>query len=142
MQNSASKLERLINGWAVDVVRTHRHQLNDVRQAAILDIYDGYPPEEEETMIGAATAMQVQNLLRHAISQAISEGIVNCLIVTNSQEANVQLTRIHEHIFARKSFYTWVRNRWTKVSPQVTRPWLPCGDARPSRRLSKHSLQR
>jgi len=65
------------------------------------DIYEGYPPEEEE-MRGDATAMQVQNLLRHAISQAISEGIVNCLIVTNSQEANVQLTRIHEHIFARK----------------------------------------
>lgn len=103
MQNSASKLERLINEWAFDVVRTHRHQLNDVRQAAILDIYEGNP-QEEVMMIGAATAMQVQNLLRHAISQAISEGIVNCLIVTNSQEANVQLTRIHEHIFARKHF--------------------------------------
>ena len=102
VQNSASKLERLINGWAVDVVRTHRNQLNDIRQAAMSDIYEGYPPEEEEMARGDATAMQVQNLLRHAISQAISEGIVNCLIVTNSQEANVQLTRIHEHIFARK----------------------------------------
>ncbi|KAF9649241.1 hypothetical protein BDM02DRAFT_3186418 [Thelephora ganbajun] len=102
IKNSASKLERLINGWAVDVVRTHHHQLNSIRQAAVLDIYEGYPPEGEETMIGTATAMQVQNLLRHAVSQAISEGIVNCLIVTNSQEANIQLTRIHEHIFARK----------------------------------------
>jgi len=102
VQNSASKLERLINGWAVDVVRTHRHQLNEIRQAAISDIHEGYPPEEDEMARGDATAMQVQNLLRHAISQAISEGIVNCLIVTNSQEANVQLTRIHEHIFARK----------------------------------------
>ena len=102
MQNSASKLERLINGWAVDIVRTHRNQLNDIRQAAMSDIYEGYSPEEEEMTRGDATAMQVQNLLRHAISQAISEGIVNCLIVTNSQEANVQLTRIHEHIFARK----------------------------------------
>jgi hypothetical protein len=102
LKNSASRLERLINGWAVDVVRTHRHQLNDIRQAAVSDIYEGYPPEEEEVTIGDATVMQVQNLLRHAVSQAISEGIVNCLIVTNSQEANIQLTRIHEHIFARK----------------------------------------
>ena len=52
--------------------------------------------------------MQVQNLLRHAISQAISEGIVNCLIVTNSQEANVQLTRIHEQIFSRERFHVCV----------------------------------
>jgi len=45
--------------------------------------------------------MQVQNYLRHCMSETISEGIINCLIVTNSSEANVQLTRIHEHIFAR-----------------------------------------
>jgi len=101
-------LERLINGWAVDVVRTHRQQLNDIRQAAILDIYEGYPPEEEEITIGDATAMQVQNLLRHAISQAISEGTVNCLIVTNSPEANIQLTRIHEHIFARMQSHDYI----------------------------------
>lgn len=48
------------------------------------------------------TSMQVQCLLRHAMSETISEGFINCLIVTNSPEANVQLTRIHEHIFARK----------------------------------------
>lgn len=35
------------------------------------------------------------------MSETISEGIVNCLIVTNSPEANIQLTRIHEQIFAR-----------------------------------------
>lgn len=46
--------------------------------------------------------MQVQCYLRHAMSEAISEGIINVLIVTNSSEANAQLTRIHEHIFARK----------------------------------------
>lgn len=66
-------------------------------------------------MIGDATAMQVQNLLRHAISQAISEGIVNCLIVTNSQEANIQLTRIHEHIFARKWSFFPFETQWANV---------------------------
>lgn len=45
--------------------------------------------------------MMVQSLLRHAMAEAISEGIINCLIVTSSAEANVQLTRIHEHLFAR-----------------------------------------
>ena len=46
--------------------------------------------------------MMVQSLLRHAMAEAISDGIINCLIVTSSAEANVQLTRIHEHLFARK----------------------------------------
>ena len=49
--------------------------------------------------------MQLQSYLRHAMAETISEGIINCLIVTNSTEANIQLTRIHEHIFARESYY-------------------------------------
>lgn len=47
--------------------------------------------------------MQVMNLLRHAVAKTICDGIVNCLIVTDSAEANIQLTRIHEHIFASES---------------------------------------
>lgn len=35
--------------------------------------------------------MQTQNLLRHALSETISEGIINCLIVTNSRCVVVQL---------------------------------------------------
>jgi hypothetical protein len=50
------------------------------------------------------TPMQIQAYLRHAMAEVISEGIINCLIVTNSSEANIQLTRIHEHIFAREFF--------------------------------------
>jgi hypothetical protein len=61
------------------------------------DVVGGTEPVSPEV-----TAMQVQNLLRHAMSETISEGIINCLIVTNSSEANIQLTRIHEHIFARE----------------------------------------
>lgn len=45
--------------------------------------------------------MIVQNMLRHVMAETISEGVVNCLIVTSSHEANVHLTRIHEHIFDR-----------------------------------------
>lgn len=48
--------------------------------------------------------MHIMNLLRHAMAKTMSEGIVNCLIVTDSPEANIQLTRIHEHIFSRTSY--------------------------------------
>lgn len=75
--------------------------LNIIRQAALADIFDGdlpeagvYPPE--------ATPIHAMSLLRHAVSQTISEGVINCLIVTDSAEANIQLTRIHEHIFSRE----------------------------------------
>ena len=47
--------------------------------------------------------MHVMHLLRHAMAKTIMDGIVNCLIVTDSPEANIQLTRIHEHIFSRAS---------------------------------------
>jgi hypothetical protein len=50
-----------------------------------------------------AQPVMVQSLLRHAMSEVISDGIINCLIVTSSAEANIQLTRIHEHLFARTS---------------------------------------
>jgi len=57
--------------------------------------------------------MQVQNLLRHGMSETISEAIVNCLMVTNSSEANIQLTRIHEQIFARDATVACVWRRQT-----------------------------
>jgi hypothetical protein len=90
----------LINRWAADVVRTPPATLNVVRDAAIADIYGSDVQSDE----GPTTPLIVQALLRHAMSDAVSEGIINCLMVTNSSEANVQLTRIHEHLFARKSF--------------------------------------
>jgi len=57
--------------------------------------------------------MIVQNLLRHAMAETISEGFVNCLIVTSSSEANDQLTRIHEHLFARDPTVACVWRRQT-----------------------------
>ena len=67
-----------------------------------MDIFDGYPPEPSPYP-DPATPMHVMHLLRHAMAKTISEGIINCLIVTDSPEANIQLTRIHEHIFTRTS---------------------------------------
>jgi hypothetical protein len=70
--------------------------LQDIYKALLEDTLGGYEPGPQEPH-----PMQVQNLLRHAMSETISEGYINCLIVTNSSEANIQLTRIHEQIFAR-----------------------------------------
>lgn len=47
------------------------------------------------------------------MSDTICEGLVNCLVVTNSNEANIQLTRIHEHIFARDATVASVWRRQT-----------------------------
>ena len=77
-------------------MRTPPATLNVLRDAALSDIF-GNPPQDDNTI---APPGVVQALLRHAMSESVSEGIINCLIVTNSGEANVQLTRIHEHLFA------------------------------------------
>lgn len=83
----------------------------------------------------AATPMIVQNLLRHAMSETISEGIINCLIVTSSSEANTQLTRIHEHLFARdptvacvwrrQTFSAAVDNCLPEMSAQILSECMP-----------------
>jgi len=112
IKTAASKLEREINRWAADVLRTPPCSLNDLRRAALTDIFDGYLPETDPYSFDA-TGMQVQNLLRHALSQTISEGIVNCLIVTDSPEANIQITRVHEHIFSRDATVAAVWRRQT-----------------------------
>ncbi|KAG8933589.1 hypothetical protein FRC01_008130 [Tulasnella sp. 417] len=106
IRTAASKLERLINRWAADIVRAPPVPLNDIRDAALADL-SGPEPDSE------ATPVIVQNLLRHAISETICEGIINVLIVTNSNEANEQLTRIHEHIFTRDPTVASVWRRQT-----------------------------
>lgn len=124
IKKAASKLERHINRWAADVVRTPPATLNEIRQAALIDIFDGYPPSQNPYSYDA-TGMQVQNLLRHAMSKTVSDGIVNCLLVTDSPETNIQLTRIHEHIFTRDPTVAavWRRQTFTAavetVSPEI-----------------------
>ena len=71
-----------------------------IRHAALTDVFDDDPPELGPNAPNP-TGIQIQSLLRHAVSKTIAEGIINCLIVTDSPEANIQLTRIHEHIFSR-----------------------------------------
>lgn len=108
IKNTASLLERSINRWAADVVRAPPSALSDIHRAALGDITGSYDP-----MPYNVSAMQVQNILRHAMSEVISSEIVNNLVVTNSPEANVQLTRIHEHLFARNPVVACVWRRQT-----------------------------
>ena len=66
--------------------------------------------------------MYAQSLLRHALSETITEGVVNCLIVTSSSEANIQLTRIHEQLFARDPTVACVWRRQTFSAAVETCP--------------------
>ncbi|KAH7342024.1 hypothetical protein B0J17DRAFT_649141 [Rhizoctonia solani] len=95
IRNAASQLERLINRWAAEITNTSLIPLDQMRELIFSDV------------------SQVQNLLRHLMSDTICEGLVNCLVVTNSNEANIQLTRIHEHIFARDTTVASVWRRQT-----------------------------
>lgn len=97
-QNAASQLERTINRWAGEVLRLAPAPPATLQDAALADVAGA----GDNTLFTEARPMMVQSLLRHAMSEAISEGIINCLIVTSSAEANIQITRIHEHLFARK----------------------------------------
>lgn len=108
IKNAASQLDKLINRWAADVVRAPPAPLQEICASILNDVVNGLEVTQVET-----TPMQVQCYLRHAMAETISEGIINCLIVTNSSEANVQLTRIHEHIFARDPTVACVWRRQT-----------------------------
>ncbi|KIP10494.1 hypothetical protein PHLGIDRAFT_33869 [Phlebiopsis gigantea 11061_1 CR5-6] len=129
IKNSASQLERSINRWAAEVIDSLPSELAAVRQAALADIFDGYPPEPSP-FPDEAGAMHVMHLLRHAMAKTIMEGIINCLIVTDSPEANIQLTRIHEHIFSRDATVASVWRRQTfsaaveQCSPAMSRFFL------------------
>lgn len=107
IRNGASQLDKLINRWASDIMREPPAPLPLIHEATLNDIVNG----PESTLSG--TSMQVQCLLRHALAETISEGFINCLIITSSKEANIQLTRIHEHIFARDPTVAAVWRRQT-----------------------------
>ncbi|KAI6123300.1 hypothetical protein EDD17DRAFT_1466589 [Pisolithus thermaeus] len=108
IKNAASQLERLINRWAAEVVRAPPGSLDNIYAAAISDITGSNEP-----LPPGASPMQVQNILRHVMSDMISAEVINCLIVTNSSEANVQLTRINEHLFSRNPMVAAVWRRQT-----------------------------
>ncbi|KAI9509806.1 hypothetical protein F5148DRAFT_996086 [Russula earlei] len=123
IKNTASQLERTINRWAGEVLRLSSVPAAALQDAALADL----AAAGETALFTDARPMMVQSLLRHAMAEAISEGIINCLIVTSSAEANVQLTHIHEHLFARDPTVAavWRRQSFSaaveNVAPEMTR---------------------
>jgi hypothetical protein len=71
-----------------------------LKDAALADVASA----EDTGLFKEARPMMVQSLLRHAMAEAISDGFINCLVVTSVVDANIQLSRIHGHIFTRKCF--------------------------------------
>lgn len=107
----------------------------------------------------------VQSLLRHVMSQLLCDGIVNKLLVTNSEEANqcacsfptharpadLTLPALAESSPSCTSSSSTVRAFSTScahakltavVHPQANPSSRPCGGARPSPRLSTRSTPR
>ncbi|KWU41669.1 hypothetical protein RHOSPDRAFT_22579, partial [Rhodotorula sp. JG-1b] len=114
IKNSSSSLERRINRWAADTLAAH------VRSAP--------PPPASASnataspfLVGLSQmnfdypglGIVVQSLLRHVMSQLLCEGIVNKLLVTNSEVANQELTKLHEQLFHREPLVASVWRRQT-----------------------------
>ncbi|KAH7102814.1 hypothetical protein BKA62DRAFT_749383 [Auriculariales sp. MPI-PUGE-AT-0066] len=108
IRNAASGLDRLINRYAADLVRAPPVHLSQLRSVTLGDL--NASPDHAS---GGSLPMITQNLLRHAMAESLSEGVLNCFLVTNSAEANVQLSRLHEHLFARDPVVASVWRRQT-----------------------------
>lgn len=127
IKNSASKLERLINRWAADIVRAASPaELTAMYKAALSDLQ--LELGGEFTAPGSPTV--VQSLLRHALAEVLSEGVINLLVVTSSTEANIELSRIHAILFERDPTVAAVWRRQTMqaaveaVAPSMTQTLL------------------
>src|SRR6266404_6471966 len=94
-----SQLDFTINRWANEVLRIMPAPTSALQEAALSDLY--YIEESGLFNSKNARPIVVKGLLLHTMAETISEGIINCLVVTSSFEANVKLTRIHENIFSR-----------------------------------------
>ncbi|KAI9457009.1 hypothetical protein BJY52DRAFT_1120729, partial [Lactarius psammicola] len=97
IKNTASQLERTINRWASEVLHITPVPAAVLQEAVLMDLTD---VGESAALFTDVRPMTVQSLLRHAMAEVISDGIINSLIVTNSAEANSEFMRMHERLFA------------------------------------------
>ncbi|KAF8258584.1 hypothetical protein EI94DRAFT_1122479 [Lactarius quietus] len=95
---AASHLERTLNGWASEVLRIAPTPAVALQEAVLTDTTH---VGENTALFTVVRPMTVHYLLRHALAQVISEGIINSLLVTNSVEANLGFTRAHERLLTR-----------------------------------------
>lgn len=119
LRNCSSSLARRINRWAADTITELTHGTSHDTQYQVLiplanALYDDIAFAKDSPFLLALSqvqfeysnlAMVVQTLMRHAMSEMLCYGIVNELLVTNSEEANKELTRVHEQLFDRSFCY-------------------------------------
>ncbi|KAI9434438.1 hypothetical protein H4582DRAFT_1818637, partial [Lactarius indigo] len=93
IKNTGSKLEGTIDRWASEVLRVAPAPAAALQEAVLTDL----------TAVGESAALftdvrpiMVQGLLRHAMTEVISDGIINSVVVTNSANANLEYMRMHE----------------------------------------------
>ncbi|KAH8976450.1 hypothetical protein EDB86DRAFT_2823365, partial [Lactarius hatsudake] len=104
------RLERTINRWASEVLRTTPAPAAALQEAVLTDLA---AVGESAVLFTDIRPMVVQSLLRHAMAEVISDGIINSLVVTNSADANLEYNRMHERLFARDATAAAVWRRHT-----------------------------
>jgi hypothetical protein len=90
-QHDTSRLEKEINRWAAGIVTTSRASLDMLCHAIATD--SGI--ESQTTDI---SPMHAQGLLRNAMVEVISSGIINTFNITNRLQVDTELTRIYRTI--------------------------------------------
>ncbi|GAA5878187.1 hypothetical protein JCM16303_002876 [Sporobolomyces ruberrimus] len=135
IKNSSSGLERRINRWAADTLAAHLRSapppppgtdLSALQHLALVPLAEALFQDVDNVaaspfLVGLSQmgfdypglGIVVQSLLRHVMSQLLCEGIVNRLLVTNSEEANQELTKLHEQLFHREPLVASVWRRQT-----------------------------
>ncbi|GAA5992942.1 hypothetical protein JCM10908_000759 [Rhodotorula pacifica] len=137
IKNSSSSLERRINRWAADTLASHVRSAppppasssapaSQFAHLALIPLAEALFQDVENAtaspfLVGLSQmgfdypglGIVVQSLLRHVMSQLLCEGIVNKLLVTNSEEANQELTKLHEQLFHREPLVASVWRRQT-----------------------------
>ncbi|BGP43136.1 hypothetical protein JCM10449v2_007160 [Rhodotorula kratochvilovae] len=135
IKNSSSSLERRINRWAADTLAAHLRSAPPpppgtdaaaFQHLALVPLAEALFRDVDNVaaspfLVGLSQmgfdypglGIVVQSLLRHVLSQLLCDGIVNKLLVTNSEEANQELTKLHEQLFHREPLVASVWRRQT-----------------------------
>jgi len=122
--NAASQLERTIDRWASDVLRIPLAPASTLQEAVLKGITE---VGENAALFTDVRPTVLQYLLRHAMSEVVSEGVINSLVVSNAVEANIELTRIHERLLTRDvtAAAVWRRHTFSVAeenpTPEITR---------------------
>ncbi|TRM64390.1 hypothetical protein BD626DRAFT_547511 [Schizophyllum amplum] len=99
IRSAAAHLDKLINRWASDVLRTPPQPAPVLAAAALADLAQDSAAPSPAT--SPASSLRTHAILRHVLAEAVAEGALNTLAPTNSPAANAQLTRLHAHLLAR-----------------------------------------